>query len=1294
MAKLDFYDIREDRKKEGQISIYPSFRVRRSKDLMFKDGAFYAVWDEEKNLWSKDEYDVQRLIDADLAAYREELIQRNEGIVSCQYMGDFSSGSWLKFRSFVKNISDSYHPLDANLTFSNTEVTKEDFVTRRLPYPLAPGDISAWDEIVGTLYDPVEREKIEWGIGAIVSGDSQTIQKFFVLYGAPGTGKSTILAIIEKLFAGYTAQFDAKALTSGNNQFAMDVFRDDPLVGVQHDGDLSKIADNTKLNSIVSHEPMSMNEKFKASRTAAIRAMLWMGTNSAVRITDAKAGIIRRLIDIQPTGAKLAPRRYAVLVDQVNFELGAIAHHCLEVYKSLGRNKYSGYQAIEMMLQTDVFFNFVEENFDLFEAQDGVSLAQAHDLYKEFCKDNALEFVMPKYKLREELKNYFDKFEERAMIDNVRVRSWYSGFNAQRWKAKVEDAPEPMAYSLVLEETESLLDKDLSEFPAQYTNANGDPKKYWDNSERRDKKTGKPFIPKPSQVCNTFLKDLDTTKEHYTKVPVNHIVIDFDITDADGEKSLERNLEAASKWPATYAEYSKSGSGVHLHYIYEGDVNQLSRVYDDNIEVKVYSGNSALRRRLSKCNNIPVATISSGLPLKPKENKVLSDESIKSEKSLRNLIERNLKKEIHKSTKPSVDFIAKILEECYYSDLVYNVEDLYPRVMVFANNSTNQAREALNVVAGMKWKSEDVEPNPISSEQVDKQFKEAPVVYYDVEVFPNLFVICWKYAEDDVVTRMINPTAQQVEQLLKFKLVGFYNRKYDNHILWAAYLGYSLDALYKLSQMLIANEKSAPFAAAYNLSYADIYDYSSIKQSLKKFQNQLGLKHDELNLPWDKPVPEEMWERVAEYCENDVRTTEAVAEDRAADFRARLILAELSGLEPNQPTAKHTAKIIFGDDRNAKDKFVYTDLSEEFPGYEYRYNPEKKRMESYYSGEPDVGEGGYVYAEPGIYYNVGLLDVASMHPTSLKELNLFGPYTDKFWDLVRARLAIKHGDYDAAGEMLDGKLAPYLGAQEEAEALSYALKIVINIVYGLTSAKFENPFNDIRNKDNIVAKRGALFMVDLKQHVQDLGYTVVHIKTDSIKIAEMDDFIKNEVMEFGARYGYVFEHEATYEKMALINDAVYVAKVGWAPNPKKIGTWTATGARFKHPYVFKTLFSHEPIEFRDKCEEKQVTTAMYLDFTTVDDPLALTTDESRLKFVGKHGMFCPIKETKGGAALVREKDGEYGAVTGSKGFYWLESNMVEQLGLEDEIDLDYFRGLVDESKEKIAQFGDVEEFLA
>jgi hypothetical protein len=156
---------------------------------------------------------------------------------------------------------------------------------------------------------------------------------------------------------------------------------------------------------------------------------------------------------------------------------------------------------------------------------------------------------------------------------------------------------------------------------------------------------------------------------------------------------------------------------------------------------------------------------------------------------------------------------------------------------------------------------------------------------------------------------------------------------------------------------------------------------------------------------------------------------------------------------------------------------------------------------------------------------------------------------------------------------------------------------VINQVYGLTSAKFDNPFRDMRNVDNIVAKRGALFMIDLKRALQEKGVSVVHIKTDSVKIPDATPEIIKFVTEFGAKYGYEFEHEETYDKFCLVNDAVYVAgiqTVPWEEGHPEVH-WTAVGAQFQHPYVFKTLFSGEELIFEDYCEARSVVKGtMYL----------------------------------------------------------------------------------------------------
>lgn len=1236
---MDFYKIVINEKKDGTLQIRPDWLVGRSKDLMTRGGAFYAVWDEEHSLWSTDIYDVQRLVDAHLERYAKEQEEKTGVILNVSKMENNSSKLWDEFQRFVRNSGNNSHNLDEKLIFADTEVRKEDHASKRLPYSLKKGKYDAWDTIVGTLYSEEERAKIEWAIGAVISGESKQIQKFLVFYGPPASGKSTILNIVQKLFQGYTSVFDARELGGNNNTFATSAFKSNPLVAVQHDGDLSRIYDNTKLNSIVAHETMTINEKYKTPFEAKSHAFLFMGTNVPVKITDAKSGIIRRLIDVVPTQKSIEHDRYHNLMAQVDFELGAIAFHCLQRFNVMGKNYYSGYRPKEMMLQTDIFYNYVEACFDVFKDQDGVSLKQAWTLYKEYCTETGIVKMLPQYKFREELKNYFETFEERARIGGENVRSYYNGFKHLEATKPQTEFPMKLegAYELIFKEGPSTFDDLYPGLPAQYANEEGFPKKKW------------------ADVTST-LSELDTSQLHYVKVPENHIVIDFDLMNEDGEKDFAFNLREAEKWPATYAEVSKSGEGIHLHYIYTGDVHELANVYDVGVEIKTLLGDSSLRRKLTKSNDMNITPLDGGLP--KKEKSVLSDKSIKSEKGLRDLIARNLRKEIHPGTKPSIDFICKILDDAYESGIPYNLTDMRSDILTFALQSSNQADSCMKTVQKMKFASETV------METVDED--NVPVTFFDVEVYPNLFIICWKHQNSDTVVRMINPEPNEIEPLFKMKLVGFNNRRYDNHIIYARYLGYSLQELHSLTKRIFdrSNNKNATFGEAYNLSYADIYEFSSKKQGLKRFEIELGIHHMELDIPYDDPVPEELWSLVEEYCVNDVVATERVFEDRKQDFVARQILAELSGLSVNHTTQAHTAKIIFGEEKNPQSSFVYTDLSQEFPGYEF------DGKDSTYRGET-TGEGGYVYAEPGIYENVALLDVASMHPTTIEVLNLFGPYTERFSELKEARMAIKHKKYDVAKTLLDGKLGKFLGDSDDAEALAYALKIVINIVYGLTSASFTNQFRDIRNKDNIVAKRGALFMIDLKAAVQDKGFTVAHIKTDSIKIPNATPEIIEFVTEFGKKYGYDFEHEVTYDWFCLVNDAVYIARKG--------KNWTAVGAQFQQPFVFKTLLSNEALEFKDFCEMKNVVQGtMYLEFL-----------DKGLVHVGRTGSFVPVLDN-GGTLLRINEDKRY-AVTGTKGYLWItrEAAIEREARGELKIDMSYFEGLKTKAIDAVTKFDEV-----
>ena len=1344
---LDFLMVSAQSTKRGVIEIYPKFVIKKSSDLMIRGGDFYAIWNDELKLWSTDEQDALRLIDNELIKYKEENKKKFDSDVKVNFMWDAENGMIDRWHKYCqKQMRDSYHTLDEKLIFSNTDTVKKDYASKKLSYPLEPCGTPAYNTLISTLYSEEERRKIEWAVGSIISGDSKKIEKFLVFYGAPGTGKSTVINIITMLFDGYYSVFDAKALGSSNNAFALEAFKSNPLIAIQHDGDLSKLEENQRLNSLVSHEIMTVNEKHKALYTTKFNAFLFMGTNKPVKITDAKSGILRRLIDVTPTGNKLPFKEYNTLMKQITFELGGIASHCLDVYLE-DKNAYDDYLPLDMLGASNDFYNYIIDSYHIFKKEDSTTLKAAWEMYKKYCDDAKVPYPFSQRIFKEELKSYFREYNERFSLDDgSRVRSFYSGFRTDKFDTG-ENKKKKQKYKSKLIEfdcEESIFDIECADCLAQYASEKEIPSRKWDNVKSK-------------------LSSLDTKKLHYVKVPENHIVIDFDIKDENGNKSFEKNLEEASKWPKTYAELSKSGGGIHLHYIYSGDVTTLSRIYDDEIEVKVFTGNQSLRRKLSKCNDAPIATISSGLPLKG--DKMVNENVVQTEKGLRTTIKKCLNKEVHSGTKCNVDFIYKILEDAYNSELIYDVSNMYNDVLAFAANSTNQAEYCIKLVSKMHFKSKEERVNVPGTNDKD----DSDIVFYDVEVFPNLFLVNWKMrGPENKVVRMINPTPTDIEGLLRHKLVGFNCRRYDNHILYARLMGYTNEQLYNLSVKIINANKSAGknvlFGEAYNLSYTDVYDFASAgnKKSLKKLEIEMGIHHKELGLPWDQPVPEELWTKVAEYCDNDVIATEAAFDYLKGDWISRQILADLADMTVNDTTNTLTTKIIFGNNRKPQDEFNYRDLSKPvkeldkstmrflkeacpdmmekpfgkekslLPYFEgYRYD----NGVSIYKGE-EVGEGGYVYAEPGMYGNVVLLDVASMHPHSAIGEVLFGEkFTRAFRDIVEGRVSIKHEAWDEVNNMLEGKLTPYVEKVKNGELtskdLANGLKTAINSVYGLTSANFENPFRDNRNVDNIVAKRGALFMIDLKYEVQARGYTVAHIKTDSIKIPDGDNEIIDFVMNFGKKYGYTFEHEATYDRMCLVNDAVYIAKYkdpaeceqlyGYIPgdNKKHGGEWTATGKQFAVPYVFKKLFSKEDIEFTDLCETFAVSKGdLHLDMNEkLPDVTQLEKELDKLvkgkkeperqeelkekiskghdlRFVGRVGQFTPILPGNNAGVLYRVNDGKNYAAAGTTGFRWLESEMVKDLHMEDAVDKSFYDKLANDAIDTINNVGDFEWFVS
>ena len=1250
---MDFLDVSvkkftsNNRTLDYEVS--PDFIFGDAKDLVVKGSKFYAYWNgsfwdtKQKNLF----YDIDSL----LWRRARELEDGRPGLrIDVKEIRKASAGKFRLFADFCKACEASDISFNQKVLFADHKMQRRDYATTQLTYSPQEGEAVAFKELIGTLYLPKELDKILWFMGALFTNKMYKIEKFMYLYGSKGSGKGTVLKIFRMLFEDYCGTIDLKLLTSAD-QFATGQIQEVPLL-IDEDTDISHIYNDTPLLKLTSHETISVNKKFKEPYDVKFIGLLITASNQRYKVRNVDSGITRRAIVVNPSGQKVSHTRYNQLMSQIKYELPYIAYMAISRFEELGFDYYDDYFDVDMAEQTDHIFDFIRSN--AIHMQNGITLKQISELYREYLEDMGWKTDGYKATIKREALRYFDTMLKDSHVDGTRVNNYFKGF---RWNiafpegvvgtTKADDTVVPDNW-LEFDHHNEVFNKLAADYPAQAALRNGNPSEKWDN-------------------VVTKLSDIQTNKLHWVKVPLNHVILDFDLKDENGKKNLELNKEAASKFPPTYAEVSKSGQGIHLHYIYDGNVNELDNLVEKNIEIKVYRGKSSLRRIDKASNNLQLSHISSGLPLKEKKDREMYDqikEITYTEKTLRNFVKRQLgmiegKEPSHPNTKPTIDFIAHEIQKAADMGLEYDITDLRHAVFMRAIRSTNNKDYCLAVFQQIPWSTmrDDEGKTEAKLTNFTKIYPKEELVFFDIEVYPNLFVVVWKKYHEDEFTRWINPTPDQIEYLMTFPLVGFNNRRYDNHILYARLLGSNNMELFTQSHRIIneKNAKSGMYAAAYELSYTDIYEYSQKKQSLKRWEVDLGIKHVEMEIPWDKPVPDELIDTVVEYCVNDVDATEKLFDAIYADYVAREILATIAKGSMNATNNQLTAKFIFGDDPRPQDKFNYVHLNKLFPGYEYKFG------KSTYRGF-ETGEGGFVYAEPGVYSDVALLDVESMHPNSLVNMNYFGPYTQRYADLLKVRVLLKHNKIDEVKQMFDGVLAPFLDNPEYLKPLVTALKIVINSVYGMTSAKFDNKFKHPDNVDNIVAKRGALFMVDLKFAIEEQGYKVCHIKTDSVKVPNADEKIIQFVHDFGKqeKYNYKFEHEHTYKRMALINNAVYIAQL-------EDDSWSPVGAEYANTYLLKRVWTKEELVDRDFFITKQSKGHIYLG------------DE----FVGKVGSIYASKS--GAECMWTEDDENFKSVTGTKGYLFKQT---DQFNIED-VDFAYYDKVAIDGLKKIMKVGDI-----
>lgn len=1347
----DFLRVERKYNNKLQRNVYsPTYVIKSNiKDLLIRGQKFYAIYNYNTGLWETDDSVATTLIDEQVKEY----VDKNESqafkedpehspiIMRLSDQQNHLINQWHSFCE--RDYRPEWDPkcqLDQKVIFSNTDVKRSDYASKKLSYPLQEQATPYYDKICEKLYLPEEREKWEWYVGCLLAGDQDKIQKMLVFYGEPGTGKSTIIGkvladtVFEGFEMGYVSKFEANNLV-GRNEFATDFLEKDPVLVYDDDAEMNMITSKTTLNKIISHEAIRVNAKFEKAFVTRPHCLMIVGSNEPVQMSP-NSGMNRRLIDVRPTGNRLLPDEYDECISNLQYEKSGIAWRCLQVYKKHGPHYYDHYIAEDMLSRTSPFQNFVLENY--LALKNGCSLAAAYKLYTDYAEECNFKNVLVRYKFRDTLKLYFRSYDDQK----------FSGFKYDRIGKEDPDAPKeskdnkkpkdsPSSW-IELKSQPSIFDETYKDCLAQYEQDNKEhPLRYaWSN-------------------CKTTLKDLDTSRVHYVMGPKNLIFLDFDKRGPNGEKDLEENLRVASKFPRTYAEVSKSGGGVHLFYIYTGgDPDKLSRILEDNVEVKVPKGGTSIRRKLTLCNDLPIAEISSGLPFKEeKVNTMVDWEGFENEQALRKFIAKCILKKHHGYTRPEVNFIYKGLEEAYQKGFTYDVRDLRNDIFGFASNSTNSAQYCMELVSRMHFCSKDIN----EKENIETaEYKTAPIIFLDCEIAPSarqalnagtklyddcpedtpaLFLIEWKYQGDDDVKVMCNPTAREVEKLFRYRIIAHNGINYDSNMLYAAAQGYTPEELYNLSKKLTDKNKEvqnrAKFSQARHLFYADTYEYPTEKIGLKKWEIKLEIDHQEWDRDWTQPVPKDQWDKFEGYCKNDVISLEAVFNATHNDFVAKEMLVDLvPGSSMIDSTNSISTRFVKGDADHLE--LVYTDFTtgkqygdgvpfnmpiiskeeydkigddwtgvtpinnNQFPGYHLVDIGDPKGPHNFFRGI-DIGRGGYVYSNPGMYGRCVTKDSASHHPSSIEQLNLFGKQTKRYSDLKKARYAIKHKDFDSVRNMFDGKLAKYFTGSEEqlksnAKAVSTAFKLILNAFYGMTSSPHDYfEAKDPRNINNIVALRGAMVLKIIQDEVEARGFKVVHVKTDSIKIANPTDEILDYVVKRGHDYGYTFETEHTWNRLCLIDDAQFIGLHDY-DDPDSPFTWDATGKKFQVPYIYKSLFTHEPIAFQDMCETFTVNAgALHLVFDE-------GTDKEVDKYIGRVGQFTPVLTGKG-AHLYRVNDGKRYAASGSTNketkerYDWLESKEVFNNHLEGIINKSFYISKCNDAIDTLNKFGNYDQFV-
>lgn len=400
----------------------------------------------------------------------------------------------------------------------------------------------------------------------------------------------------------------------------------------------------------------------------------------------------------------------------------------------------------------------------------------------------------------------------------------------------------------------------------------------------------------------------------------------------------------------------------------------------------------------------------------------------------------------------------------------------------------------------------------------DNDFKD--FLFYDIEVFKDDTIVVFK--DYNGCKKVYHNEFDGMDKFIEGKiLVGYNNYYYDDIILTKILLNSNQKEIKYTNDTLITGP-STKFYVHEELLTLDCFQQINVaKSSLKKVEANLGLSIDETAVPFDidRPLNDKELKDTIRYCSRDVDATIDVFKLRwKTYFVPKISVVDmLRGVSKKMALRWNTTTItaqLLTEYEDENKKVRSKNIPKQFNLYKGNfYDVPKQVIDMWAEAEVplrfrqkiknkkcsvDMFECSFEFGFGGLhgvnkyqkkFKNVKLLDVASMYPNIIINLQALGPRpTQKYQQIVEKRLKAK-----AEGDI----------------ATANALKLVINSAYGLMKNEYSKLFNPIGGTNVCILGQISLFC--LCQKLYEAGYTLVNINTDGVAFTGFGNRDFNEI---------------------------------------------------------------------------------------------------------------------------------------------------------------------------------------